>query len=64
MYIAEISPPKMRGQMVSFNQLNIVLGITVAFFATTSFYSSVNPMLPGPQALKFDGIQLALDAGV
>jgi sugar porter (SP) family MFS transporter len=32
MYIAEISPPKMRGQMVSLNQLNIVLGISVAFF--------------------------------
>ena len=33
MYIAEISPPKMRGQMVSFNQLNIVIGISVAFFS-------------------------------
>src|SRR6056297_1730896 len=32
MYIAEISPPGMRGRMVSFNQLNIVLGISVAFF--------------------------------
>lgn len=32
MYIAEISPPRMRGRMVSFNQLNIVLGISVAFF--------------------------------
>jgi len=32
MYIAEIAPPKMRGRMVSFNQLNIVLGISVAFF--------------------------------
>jgi len=32
MYIAEISPPKMRGRLVSFNQLNIVLGISVAFF--------------------------------
>lgn len=32
MYIAEISPPKLRGRMVSFNQLNIVLGISVAFF--------------------------------
>ena len=32
MYIAEISPPKLRGRMVSFNQLNIVIGITVAFF--------------------------------
>lgn len=32
MYIAEIAPPKIRGTMVSFNQLNIVLGISVAFF--------------------------------
>lgn len=33
MYIAEISPPAIRGRMVSFNQLNIVLGISVAFFS-------------------------------
>jgi MFS transporter, SP family, arabinose:H+ symporter len=33
MYIAEISPPKLRGRLVSFNQLNIVLGISVAFFS-------------------------------
>lgn len=33
MYIAEISPPKSRGAMVSFNQLNIVFGISVAFFS-------------------------------
>lgn len=32
MYIAEISPPKIRGRLVSFNQLNIVIGISVAFF--------------------------------
>ncbi|MEM1271469.1 MAG: sugar porter family MFS transporter [Bacteroidota bacterium] len=32
-YIAEISPPEKRGQMVSFNQLNIVVGISVAFFS-------------------------------
>jgi sugar porter (SP) family MFS transporter len=32
MYIAEIAPPAMRGRMVSFNQLNIVIGISVAFF--------------------------------
>ena len=32
LFIAEISPPKMRGRLVSFNQLNIVLGISVAFF--------------------------------
>jgi SP family arabinose:H+ symporter-like MFS transporter len=32
MYIAEISPAEKRGKMVSFNQLNIVIGISVAFF--------------------------------
>ncbi|WP_100629955.1 sugar porter family MFS transporter [Algoriphagus formosus] len=32
MYIAEIAPPGMRGRLVSFNQLNIVIGISVAFF--------------------------------
>ncbi|UCG74853.1 MAG: sugar porter family MFS transporter [Gemmatimonadota bacterium] len=32
MYIAEIAPPTVRGRMVSFNQLNIVAGISVAFF--------------------------------
>lgn len=32
MYIAEISPAAHRGRMVSFNQLNIVMGISVAFF--------------------------------
>ncbi|NNF50680.1 MAG: sugar porter family MFS transporter [Woeseiaceae bacterium] len=33
MYIAEIAPPAQRGRMVSFNQLNIVLGISIAFFS-------------------------------
>jgi len=32
MYIAEISPAAIRGRMVSFNQLNIVVGISIAFF--------------------------------
>jgi len=32
MYIAEISPAALRGRMVSLNQLNIVVGISVAFF--------------------------------
>ncbi len=31
MYIAEIAPAKIRGRMVSFNQLNIVVGISVAY---------------------------------
>ncbi|MFT5520644.1 MAG: SP family arabinose:H+ symporter-like MFS transporter [Enterobacterales bacterium] len=33
MYIAEIAPANLRGRMVSFNQLNIVIGISVAFFS-------------------------------
>lgn len=31
-YIAEIAPAKLRGSLVSFNQLNIVIGISVAYF--------------------------------
>jgi SP family arabinose:H+ symporter-like MFS transporter len=33
MYIAEMAPPASRGRFVSFNQLNIVVGISVAFFS-------------------------------
>ena len=33
MYIAEMAPPKSRGKLVSFNQLNIVIGISAAFFS-------------------------------
>ncbi len=31
-YIAEVAPPRYRGLLVSFNQLNIVIGISIAFF--------------------------------
>jgi MFS family permease len=33
MYIAEIAPKKMRGTLVTFNQLNIVIGISIAYFS-------------------------------
>jgi MFS family permease len=33
MYIAEIAPAESRGRLVSFNQLNIVVGISAAFFS-------------------------------
>ncbi len=33
MYIAEIAPADIRGRLVSFNQLNIVIGISAAFFS-------------------------------
>ena len=32
-YIAELSPPKLRGRLVSFNQLNIVIGFSAVFFS-------------------------------
>lgn len=32
-FIAEIAPPELRGRLVSFNQLNIVLGFSAAFFS-------------------------------
>lgn len=31
MYIAEIAPPKMRGSLIAFNQLNIVVGMVAAY---------------------------------
>jgi sugar porter (SP) family MFS transporter len=33
MYIAEVAPGEIRGRLVSFNQLNIVIGISAAFFS-------------------------------
>jgi MFS family permease len=33
MYIAEIAPRKLRGTLVTFNQLNIVMGISIAYFS-------------------------------
>ncbi len=33
LYIAEIAPAELRGRLVSFNQLNIVIGISLAFFS-------------------------------
>jgi SP family arabinose:H+ symporter-like MFS transporter len=33
MYIAEMAPPDIRGRLVYFNQLNIVVGISLAFFS-------------------------------
>lgn len=35
-YIAEISPAKQRGRMISINQFNIVIGLSVAYF--TNYY--------------------------
>ena len=53
MYIAEISPPQLRGRMVSFNQLNIVIGITVAFFTNYIILELGNSSVAWAEAMKF-----------
>lgn len=54
MYIAEIAPPKIRGTMVSFNQLNIVIGISVAFFTNYLILRLGQSDWAWAQALKFE----------
>lgn len=41
MYIAEIAPRQLRGTLVTFNQLNIVLGISVAYFSNYFFQQTI-----------------------
>ena len=54
MYIAEIAPASMRGRMVSFNQLNIVLGITAAFFSNYVILRLGQSGLPWVEAMGID----------
>lgn len=42
MYIAEIAPRKLRGTLVTFNQLNIVLGISIAYFSNYIIQQNVS----------------------
>ena len=54
MYIAEISPPDLRGRLVSFNQLNIVIGISVAFFSNFLILRLAQSDLSWAQTLGLD----------
>lgn len=54
MYIAEISPPKQRGKLVSFNQLNIVIGISVAFFSNYFILRLSNSDAPWVNSLTME----------
>jgi sugar porter (SP) family MFS transporter len=54
MYIAEIAPPAKRGRMVSFNQLNIVLGISIAFFSNYLILRLGNSGAAWASSLGFD----------
>jgi len=53
-YIAEIAPSKLRGTMVSFNQLNIVVGISVAFFTNYLILQWGKSTMPWVQSLGFN----------
>jgi sugar porter (SP) family MFS transporter len=54
MYIAEIAPPSERGRMVSFNQLNIVVGISAAFFTNFLILRLGQSDAGWAQSLMFD----------
>ncbi|MDO3388558.1 sugar porter family MFS transporter [Gilvimarinus sp. SDUM040013] len=53
-YIAEISPPGVRGRMVSINQLNIVVGFSAAYFANYTILQMANSGTEWTQALGID----------
>lgn len=53
-YISEIAPPEKRGQLVSFNQFNIVLGFAVAYFANYYILQLSQSGLPWVQAIGLD----------
>lgn len=53
MYIAEMAPAAMRGRMVSFNQLNIVIGISAAFFTNYLILRLGQSEHPWAEALGF-----------
>jgi MFS family permease len=53
MYIAEIAPAHLRGRMVSFNQLNIVIGISVAFFSNFLILKLGQSELAWAESLRF-----------
>ncbi len=54
MYIAEIAPAEQRGKLVSFNQLNIVIGISAAFFSNYLILKLGSSEAAWAVALQFD----------
>ncbi len=54
MYIAELASAAQRGRMVSFNQLNIVVGISVAFFSNYAILTLGQSGLAWAEWLRID----------
>ena len=53
-YIAELAPARLRGRMVSVNQLNIVVGFSVAYFANYFIFQASESGSDLSLALGFD----------
>jgi len=53
-YIAELSPTRLRGRMVSVNQLNIVIGFSAAYFANYFLLQASQSGEPWVQAIGLD----------
>ena len=64
MYIAEMAPPAVRGKMVSFNQLNIVIGISTAFFSNYLILLLAESGAPWTVALGLDDMHWRWMLGV
>lgn len=54
MYIGEVAPPKWRGKLVSMIQINIVVGLSCAYFANYGIVQLSKSALPWVQALAID----------
>jgi sugar porter (SP) family MFS transporter len=54
MYIGEIAPREKRGMLISVNQLNIMVGFSVAYFANYFVLQASQSELPWAQALGLD----------
>ncbi len=54
LYIAEIAPHRLRGRLVSINQMNIVVGISAAYFANYFLLKLSNSDLQFVQSLHID----------
>lgn len=54
LYIGEMAPPDRRGRLVSFNQLNIVIGISAAYFSNYLILGASQDATPFAQSLMLD----------
>ena len=53
-YVTEISPKRLRGRLVSFNQLNIVVGFSAAYFCNFLLVRAINADVGWAQSLNIE----------